>query len=240
VTEDDQLGYGDRRSVTNGVRAAVRQGRYAFRENNNIGVTVAGVPTDFQPRKARTATPSRLSRIHVSRRAGRQGRIPVCTSANTTLPREPSAIVGPGSRDDEAHRQGGINIRRLGWPCAARLLRSVARYELSKAGSRRPFFVSENVGREGGQGRGVDAFFPERHRLCDRKSRKRCGRAVLSDKPDPVWRRKIILRPRTSDSRCIIVRRWGTTNSGGFALGMILCGVALHVPAKTVLKSRPS
>jgi len=92
------------------------KGGYAWRDNNNVGVTVAGVPAAF------TATGNRQDGYTVG--AGLEYMFTPNWSAkaeyqyynfgNTTFTTGPAAIVGTRFRDDEHTVKAGLNYR-FGW-----------------------------------------------------------------------------------------------------------------------------
>ncbi len=124
TTKDDQLGsVTGRVGYTWGPALLYAKGGYAFRDNNNIGVTVAGVPTAFTTngRHQDGYTVGAGLEYMFAPSWSAKAEYQYYNFGNTTFTTGPAAIVGTRFRDDEHTVKAGINYR-FGWggPVAAR------------------------------------------------------------------------------------------------------------------------
>ena len=92
------------------------KGGYAWRDGNNIGVTVAGVPRPSPPTAtARTAIPSAAASNTCSRpNWSAKAEYQYYNFGNTTFTAGPADIAGRRFRNDEHTVKVGVNYR-FGW-----------------------------------------------------------------------------------------------------------------------------
>ena len=124
TSNTDQLGsVTGRLGYTWGPALLYAKGGYAWRDGNNLGVSVAGVPQASPPTATtRTATPSAAASNTCSRRTGRP-RPSTSITISATPTSRPARPISPaaGFRNDEHTVKVGVNYR-FGWggPVAAR------------------------------------------------------------------------------------------------------------------------